>query len=310
MHKLSATYWLLIIVSALGIGYLFVKYIGKTERSSSYKATLVNFAPEALTALTISQGNQVTQLTKRHDTWHVSLPSQKEVPADNEKVQEVIELLLKITPDRIYAKSDDVWGKLGLDTTGVRVEAIADQKVLDIVLGRTEFPENERGSYYTYVRLYDEHTSYVATDVLVYGFRTDPHAYRPTTLFKFQPDSVTHIRFVNNETNDSLRLQKKDSSWFAAPSHTPVTSTPVQDYLRNVSSLSSTANFKDTFTPIGAPLRSVHIITATDTQAVHFYRNNADWLLQSSINQESFLQDSSATEQLWKSSTFFLDFNP
>lgn len=306
MRKISTTTWLLILVLLLGLGYFLKEYFAKPARSADYKAQLVDFQKDKLSMLRLTQGDRKAELSKISEDWKINLSHGKQVATDTAAVGALIDLLLRIRPGRIYAKTGKVWGKLALDTTGTRVEAFENKKkVLDLVVGRTE--SSPEGGQHTYVRLYEDSTSYVAPDVAAYSINPDPNSYRATILLSILPDSIQNIHFRDNETGLSLSLQNQDSVW--AVDTAPAATIPKEDmqkYLLDMATLSSTV-FDDEFSPTRQPTRSIRIASNTQEESVYFYTDEAGWLLQSSNYRDTFFRDSTAMQKIWKSSAFFLD---
>ena len=309
MRKLSTTTWLLIGVVGLGVVYFLMQYFGGSLRSSDYRETLVSFKREQLSRLLISQSKQVAELKRSSKGWEVLLLTGKAVDADTQQVEELIDLIERIKPTRIQAKTESAWPKLLLDTTGIRVEAFEEnKKVLDIIIGKTEIGPN-RG-YQTYVRLKEDPISYVAVGISSFSIQPRANAYRPILLFNTKVDSISSVEFEDLSTGDKLLLEKKDSLWWLI-SETPqlIDNEIMWNYLSDVSVLSSN-EFEDNFSSSAQPLRRVSLLIGDTKQQVDLYRSEDEWILRSSINQATFFRDSVSATKLWKSSNFFLALLP
>ena len=278
-------------------------------RSSGYRETLINLQRESLSRLRISQSKRFAELRRRSGGWEVMLKSGRAVPADTQQVEEIVDLLERIKPARIQAKTRAAWPSLLLDTAGIRVEAFeGEEKTLDIIIGKTEVVSN-RG-YQTYVRLEDDSVSYVAAGISGFGIQPRANAYRPIWLFNAETDSVSSIQLEDLSTGEQLILQKEDSLWFISTDPPQVIDTDLMwRYLGDISELSSN-EFDDEFSFTEKPLRRVSLFLGSTRQTVDFYRGGDDWVLRSSINQNTSFRDSVAAAQLWKSSDFFLDSLP
>ena len=308
MRKLSKTTWLLILVFVLSLGYFLAKYLAKPRRSVEYRSVLVDFSEDKLSKFRITQAGQKAELTKVGDSWQVALPDGRQVTADTTRVREVLDILLRIRPARMYAKTKRIWSEIDVDSTGIRVEAFeAEAKVLDLVLGRS-FPD--QGSYNTYVRLFDDSISYVASNVVSYNIQPHPNEYRPIKILNVEADSIQSIVFQDLETSQKLSLQRQDTLWLLQ-SDPPqaIGEQAMFAYLADISTLSSNS-FEDDFSPTQSAQRSVQLTTTKETKNVYLYRDQRSWILQSSQDPSTFFRDSTAFDQLWKTSDFFLGLLP
>ena len=306
--KLSRTTWLIILVLGLAGAYLLMKYLAKPQRSSAYKAVLVDFSEEELTRLRITQLNDTAELIKEGDFWYVGLKNDERVLADTSRISEVIDILQRIRPARMYAKGGNEWPSLQLDSIGIRVEAYeGKEKTLDMVIGRS-FPD--QGSYSTYVRLFDDSTSYVASNVVSYNIQPHPNEYRSIYILNLELDSIQNISFNDLDAGAQFALQKQDSVWLLqTPTPRVIPTDSLFEYLADIATLSSN-NFADNFSVPGSANLSVEVRTSNKTQHVYLYRDTDNWVLQSGAEPSTFFRDSTACNTLWKSSEFFLGFSP
>ena len=303
--KLSRTTWLLIFVLGLALAYLLVKYLNKSQRSVAYKSVLVDFSEDALTQLRITQSGDTAELSRDNDFWYIGLPDGRRVVADTARISEVLDILQRIRPARMYAKTARVWSELKLDSTGIRVEAYEQaQKTLDLLLGRS-FPD--QNTYSTYVRLFSDSVSYVASNVVSYNIQPHPNEYRYVQIINLELDSVQSIAFHNLDAAQQFSLQKQDSIWLLQTSPPQVIHTDsIFEYLADLATLSSN-NFVDDFSPPALANLSVEVKTRQETQNVYLYQDAAEWVIQSGIEPSTFFRDSTAFQRLWKTSDFFLD---
>jgi len=139
----------------------------------------------------------------------------------------------------------------------------------------------------TFVRLYNETDVYEVDGFLAATFNQNADNYRDGSVIKDDYNNWTSLKF-NYPADSSFQLVKKNDQWFA--NNEPTDSAKTVDYLRKLSSLSST-NFVDDINP--SLFDFPDYILTIDTEdgniiEVKGMKSDSLFLINSSVNPESY----------------------
>ena len=304
MQKISLTIWLSIVVVLAIIGYFLLDSFQNTSRSPEYREALVNIDTAAVSSIHISRA-ETTLKIQRDPTyqWQIKFAEDKILPADVSVIKGVLDAVLQVKPNRLYAKETSAWASVQLDTSATRLEIYENaKKTLDMLIGKTEFAKT--GTYQTYVRLFNEVNTYVTTQSLGYTITADPSAYRRAQILTFNKDSLQSISF--EEDSHVLTLSREDSIWHISAHSKKVTHKDMRDkYLARIESLVDD-NFVDDFIIPAEPARTIRLSFHNKETILSLYRKDTSYVIRSSVTPEAIFDASYVLENLWKELDFFL----
>ena len=212
LRKISNFRLILFLVIILLI-YVSIRLFRHTGRSKSFRAEIVQIDTARVTKLSImKQGVQFEVFKDESGNWKVILPKfNKTVEATATSVKSALNGLQTIQPSRITTKDPSKWAEYQVDTSGTRVRIYeGKENTLDLIIGR--FGVQGRQLFYTYVRLFNENTVYIAENFMGISFFSDLSSFRNNRLLQITPDSIKQITF-NYPGDSSFVLNRPDSVW-------------------------------------------------------------------------------------------------
>ncbi len=249
MFKKMSTTTLLVILGVLVLVYLGVEFFVKKERSSSFRAELVEVDTSKISGINI-YGNDTLNL-QRSDAglWQVENANGKMVEAQSSSVQNLLNTLMSIKPSRIATNDKAKWSEYSVDTAGTRVIVHeGKKKTLDLIVGRFGFDQDAmqqqqmqmggRGmqQFYTYVRLNDEDEVYVADQFMGMSLSSDATSYRNTLVWQLTTDSISSIQF-EYPADSGFVLQRTNELWQVNGAEAD--SANVMEYLNKIRNLNA-----------------------------------------------------------------------
>ena len=303
MRKVTSTQMLFVVLGVLLLIFGLHQFFGRDKnRSGDFQRAIESFDAGKVTRIYVTKPLEDIRLEKEGTSWNAVLENGRVVDARPDKVLETLELLNKVKFDQLFSRERDDWFKYKVDSTGTRVEAYAkDEKVIDIILGATEFSGN---STFTYLRRPSDDKTYALQNVFVYDLFESVSSYRKNTLFDFLRDSVYSISLKSEGLSYALEYDDGDVWMMGADS---VSEGKVEDYLSSMGTLTS-SSYEDDFTPKKSPNETLTIKEkGGKVTTVKSYKiDSATWILNSSFNEMSFFKDATLREDIFKDRSFFL----
>ena len=285
--KTSTKVLILVFVVLVAI-YLGQEYFGGKTRSESYKSKLVEINTEEVNMMRLTKGEQEITLKRSGEEWRLTLPSGKEVPAKYSAVEQAVNSLESITPDKMVARVSEKWAEYEVDTAGTRVEIYeGDKKTLDIVLGK--FGMRGQNQFYNHVRLFDNDEVYVANDFISFTVPYGPDSYRDQDLFDIQKDSLTSITF-EYPADSSFVMEKQDDHWLVEG--VEADSSALAGYFGSLAYKAS-SSFEDETeqSSLGQPLWKITFKATNKETVVDAYQEGDKWFVKTSENVSLFSDD-------------------
>lgn len=301
------------ILGTLVLIYFAIQFFGGKSRSKSFKAELVEIDTAKVTKILIDSKGETLELVKENNAWKVSIGEGKYAEAQNSNVKSTLSSLLSIKPSRIAAKNQDKWKEYQVDSAGTRIQVIEGGKTtLDLVIGRFGFNQQAmqqqqqmmmggRGGqqFYSYVRLKDENEVYVADNFMGMSINSDASGYRNKQILSLTTDSISKIQF-NYPADSGFVLSKIDSVWSIF--ETQPDSAATASYLSDIRYLSN-SNFVDDVptSALVSPTVSLNISQngEPDIMVKAFQHPLHKWIINSSVNPQSYFADEELVKKLF-----------
>ena len=303
MFKGFSNIKLLMLFGGLLAVYLIIQFTGGKTKSASLRSTLVELDTAKISALEIEKGGQQLRVSKIGKySWEVEIEDGKKVAAKTASVKGAIANLLTLIPSRLASNDPEKWKDYQVDSTGTRVKVYeGDEKSLDVILGR--FGVTDQQSYHTFVRLLEDNEIYSVNNFMSLSFSPDPASFREQIFLRTRKDSLNGITF--NYPDSAFVLRKVDKYWLV--DNAPADSAKTVEFLNKLSYASSN-NFIDDIMSLGQPSLTLTLSANNeDDIVVSGYRVPGKALiLNSSLNPESYFEDSALTDKLLVSKSYFL----
>jgi len=128
MFKKNRTLILIVVLVVLTGAFLLFKYMDKSDRS--FKETITDFSPEAVTNVYIKSPSKMTEieLQKQNNDWRVIIDKES-YPADTLAIQNLITAVSNLKTKRFAAKDEKAWAKYEV-TDSAATRAMVNQVVL------------------------------------------------------------------------------------------------------------------------------------------------------------------------------------
>ncbi|MGK7394533.1 MAG: DUF4340 domain-containing protein [Candidatus Cyclobacteriaceae bacterium M3_2C_046] len=306
MFKKISNITLIGILVALVLLYLGIQFLGKSDRSKSFREELVEIDTSKVTELVIQADTNAVHLIRQEGDWKIKLASGKMVDAEDQDVISTLNNLLTIKPSRIATRSEEKWSDYQVDTAGTQIQIYEGKhKTLDLIVGRfginqSAMQQQQQQAYmgrgmqqfYTYVRLAEEEEVYAADDFMGMSLSTQASNYRNTQLISFTLDSLTQVSY-QYPADSSFALRKADSGQWVIQAET-ADSAAVADYLRNVRYQNAT-NFADELeaSDLATPdyQMTLEIKGEENVQVEAFRHPRYNWVIHSSLNPDNYFAD-------------------
>lgn len=218
--KINIKYLLIAFVILLAIVVL-IKFIESKKGERTIKTELVSFEVEDINSIKIITRNEkddALSIYKQGEEWKVEQKGEIH-NADENKVTNLLNELLKIKPERLAAVSKDKWKDFEVtDSLSVRVIAIKDDKKLsDIYIGKFSYqnptnPYERQGKMTTYVRLAEDKEVYAVDGFLRMTFNSDINTYRNNKIIEGNRSDWTKLTF-DYPADSSFTLSKQNDKW-------------------------------------------------------------------------------------------------
>ena len=260
---------------------------GKNERT--FREELVDLDTAKVSAIYIypkSQNHKEVKLFKEEGAWKVRLDDTRVAEAPKEKINNILDQLLKIVPKRLAARDVAKWTEYQVDSTGTRIKVEENGKeVLNLILGRFSFQQPRSMS--TYVRLDKDTDVYEVDGFLDMTFNKDANAFRNGILMKDDTQKWQRLVF-EYPADSSFQIVKNDGKWFY--NDIQLDSAKTINYLKKISNLNS-SDYSDIPGDIFSLNTNfkLHIDSSDSTSIViSAVKDSSNFVINSSMNPETY----------------------
>jgi len=279
----------------------------KGERT--FKAELLNVTADQVTKMSLytkGENYQEIALVKKGDRWNIEFKGST-YAADRDLVQNMLDEITGIKPDRLVANKKESWSDYDVtDTTGVRVELYGDKKKLaEVYIGRFSYNQTTRKPT-TFVRMGGEKEIYAVEAYLSMTFSRDIKGLRDKSLFRGNRNDLTGITFTY-PADSSFSLSKEKTHWLVDGA--PADSATAIQYLNSIAYLIG-QNFRDDFNPNTFNGNVFQLILQRNNKPpveIKAYADSAGMVFNSSENPETYFGDGSANlfKKVFKGKSYF-----
>ncbi len=287
---------LIAIFAVLVIVYLAITFLGGSSRSKSFRDILVDIDTSRVTRIVIIKGGQVTEMTEEQGSWEMPISNGNKVTAVSGKVNGFLSSLITIKPSRLVSRDQSKWGEYQVDSTGVQIQVYeGSKKTLDIIIGR--FGVKGQREFYSHVRLTEDNSTYIADGFMGISLSTDINSFRNNQVLKVTADSVTAVSF--NYPDSSFRLTKSVGGIWEIADH-QVDSASIAEFFRDIRYLNSTLYYDD-LQEFMQPSHSVEFTLNGETDQIISAALVSDklWVINSTLNPESYFSDSTLLKKIF-----------
>ncbi len=168
---------------------------------------LVDFAPDAITGLTIRDNNDNTITLARDADGNWVLPEAGDFPATNERVETLLDTLADLTANRLIARNPSSHNRLNVtDDTFQRLLTLEWEDGSDrLYIG------SSAGSNATHMRVNDAAEVYLVSGLAAWEAPAQVTSWVDTVFFTVPQENITAIQVEN--TNGTFEFIREDDTW-------------------------------------------------------------------------------------------------
>jgi hypothetical protein len=216
VKTLSVVFVVLLIFVILSLVF------NKSNRSSGFKAELVNVDTSKITSISIASpgDKENVDLKKTEQGWKVSI-ADKWYNANTSQIESLIDQYINLRATRVAAKDKGRWTEFHVnDSLGTRVRVFEGDKITsDIYLGKFSFRQMPNASPYmrqqpqmfTFVRLADEKEVYSTEGMLGMSFNRPASDFRDKKIVAVDKSKVNNITV--NTPQGNFTITQENGSW-------------------------------------------------------------------------------------------------
>ncbi len=232
--SLLIIFGVLIIIAA---AYIIIE---SNKGESTFKTDLVNIDTAKVTAISIypraTDHKEVRIYKEGNKYWKVKLDNNKTANVPDNKVKNLLDMLIKVKPTRVAAQVESKWGEYKVDTAGTRVKIFeGNDNTLDLIVGKFSFQQPRQMN--TFVRLNGENEVYETEGFLDMAFNQKADYFRNNSLINDDQTNWEKLTFTYPDS--SFELVKSGKDWTINGNKTDSAKTAT--YLRTLSHLSSSS---------------------------------------------------------------------
>jgi hypothetical protein len=250
----------LIFITVLLLLVVLVKMVAD-RNESTFASELFTADTSDVSFLSISTLSEKEELvlSKAANGWTVQ-QNNKVFVADEQKVQEILSVLLRLKPIRVAGIDKSTWKDFDVnDSAAVRLQVKKGKKVIGTYyIGRFNYEQpsgqdymyNRQGRMTSYVRKKGDEAVYLVDGFLRMTLPFDITAYRNKTLVNSSKQGWNKLSFIYSN-DSSFVLERKEGHWLI--NNTPADSLKVENYLSSIERLESNGLLPDaTVSPIAS----------------------------------------------------------
>ena len=275
----------LFVVLLLIVAYLL---FFKSGEERSFRKDLVNIDTAKVNEIYIYPKNKKEEIYLKKDAsgWKVKIAGDKYVPAQKNKVVNMLNDLMKVKPAGLAARDNSKWHEFQVDSSGTRIKVMENgEPSLDIVIGRFAF--QQPNSVSTYVRLSNDVDVYRTDGYLGISFSRSANDFRNSTVIESNKTKWAKLSY-RYPSDSSFVLVHQEKRWKIG--NTLTDSLKTEQLLNSLGHVTST-DFNDNFTPgqFTQPAYDL-VIDLNDTTSirVNAFIDSSKVILHSSQNPESY----------------------
>jgi hypothetical protein len=314
MFKRFKSWMLMIILAALMIIYLIVRYAGSDDRTFRDKVLSVDSA--TITEILISDPKSkegAVDLKFSGDKWTVNNGG-KDYSADSNVVKNILNQLSDMPTKRYAGKGRDAWVKYELtDSSATLVTLKASGKpVAKMYIGKFAYnmskdqqqqaqARQQRGDMTTYVRLADEKDVYAVDGFLKMSFSANINSYRFKNLSNVNAADINRIT-IDEPGNKSI-IEDVDGKWLI--NGAPGDSSALVRYRSTLARLTGNKFVNQEVVPSNASYSlklEGNNFTPVEIQAFAVADTNVAYIITSTANPEAFFngKEGGLFKKIWK----------
>ncbi|NBC82896.1 MAG: DUF4340 domain-containing protein [Bacteroidetes bacterium] len=301
--------FIVFVVLAVVVGILLFTESKRGERN--FKSELVAFDTAEVTGIYVTpkaSAEPSLKLEKVKGQW-VVVQNNNDYRAQDERVSELLNTLLKLSPKSLTATKKERWKQYEVTdslATRVVVKGKKDKKLADIYIGKFEYTAPQQtqnqmqmygqrrpqGTMQTHVRNAGEQEVYLVEGFLNMTFNRGWEDFRDNTIIKSTSTRWTKLAF-NYPADSSFTLQKENDTWLL--NGTKADSTKVTRFLNKLDFQSGNEFVDNPVTQTSNPVFSLRIegnnmdpveVNAYPADSVHQY------LIHSTQNRKAYFSSS------------------
>jgi len=264
MPKKSSNKKLLIVFGVLLLLVAITFSADFFKKDSNYKSDLFTLDSAKISSITIypkRKNEGEIKFTKTgKDVWNLTQKGKSYVP-DKGGIQNLIDELLRIKPERIAATDKSLWSKYEVtDTSGIRVTVEQEGKIVaDLIIGKFSYQQNNQADpnmqmnpymmnqpkITSYVRLNGENDVYGVQGLLSMTFGRDLNSYRNKTIISSNKMDWTKVT-ATFPGDSSFVLTNNGTIWNME--NAQADSTKINNYIQTIEYVTS-SEFADEIKP-------------------------------------------------------------
>jgi hypothetical protein len=311
-------YLLLVLLALSAIWYVTV-YIIDANRKETITDTFPKINPYDITGIkiyAIANNSEETFLYLKGDKWRV-LSGTIDAPLQPDRIEIVLEELIKLNATRVAAVSAEQWADLEIsDSLATRMVLLTKQGVfLDFLIGKFQYKTPEikplnpkvktETKGITYVRKFGEERVYSAENFFGPNFNQHADVWRNQYILRLNVDALQKIVFIDAQ-GMGYEVEIKDYQMYIDGKNVPIEF--AAEYVGLIRSFKFGV-FADGFEPKGEPvLTAIYLVEGMTPVFVKVYEDEMGrTVLNSSQNPETYFydHDGTLTDQLFLSKTDF-----
>ncbi len=295
--NISSKNLLIIFVILLAIAAFFI-YYDSSHEIRTFKRDIVNIDTSKVTSISIYPkvtNHREVKLFKDGKYWKVQLENNKSIPAEDSKVQSLLNQIAELKANSVAAQNESKWSEYKVDTSGTRVKIFeGSNSTLDMTIGKFAFRQPR--IMLSYVRIKGDENVYEVNGFLDFAFNQQPNYFRNNTIVN--DDISNWKKLTYSYPADSSFQLVKDTSGYWMINNIKTDSSKTINFLRTLSHLSGT-DFIDDMNPslLGETKYSLTIESA-DKGAISISAYSNQMIIHSSQNSDSYFNGS--INSLWQ----------
>lgn len=291
---LGIVFFLLLVAAAVFV------YIDSTTEERSFEKDIVRIDTSKVTQILLypkSANHKEVKLFKEGNYWNIQLDNKNNVSADESKVKDLLNQLLRLKVSSLAAQDESKWSEFQVDSTGTRVKIFEGNKnTLDLIIGKFSFRQPR--TMVSFVRVKGDKNVYEVENFMDFSFNRSANDFRVNSILK--DDYSNWKRLTFSYPADSSFQLVKDSANYWTINYVKTDSASTHDFLQSLSNLTSN-DFADKpeQTLLHKPKYSLTIeSSAFGSIVVSAYEDSSQLIIHSTLNPESYFNGN--TNMLWQ----------
>ncbi|MBK8944028.1 MAG: DUF4340 domain-containing protein [Ignavibacteriae bacterium] len=279
--------WIFLAILIIAVTLIFTSESTKKERT--FRNELVSIDTSKVSQISIypkSLKGEEVRILKVDNIWKVNSDFGKQFTVPKIKVENLLNQLLLVKPQRVAARSKDKWKEYQIDSASTRIEIKeGSEKVLDLMIGKFAFQQPRSMS--TFVKLASDIDIYEVEGFLDMIFNKTSNDFRDETIIKSERQKWNKLKFESANSDSSYELVKVNNSWFVNGIKTD--STKTENTLNSIERLTN-SNFVNKEKAAFPKLTSKLTIEVENQNPITIfaYQDSINYIIESSMNIENY----------------------